>query len=76
MATKNIIVTGTSRGIGFELVKYLGEHDHNVLALTRNGEKIDLLQKTHKSITVLELDITVEKDLKIVTDFVQKNGRV
>ena len=72
MATKNIIVTGTSRGIGFELVKYLGEHDHNVLALTRNGEKIDLLQKTHKSITVLELDITVEKDLKIVTDFVQK----
>ena len=72
MATKNIIVTGTSRGIGFELVKYLGEHDHHILALTRNGEKIDLFQKTHKSITVLELDITVEKDLKVVTDFVQK----
>jgi len=71
MATKNIIITGTSRGIGFELVKYLGENGHNVLALTRNGNKIDLLKKTHKNITILEADITVEKDLKVITGFIK-----
>ena len=71
MVVKNIIVTGTSRGIGFELVKHLGENGHNVLALTRNGNKINLLKKTHKNIAVLEVDITVEDDLKVVVDFVQ-----
>lgn len=75
MESKNIIVTGTSRGIGFELVKYFSEQNHNVLALTRNREKIDLLQKTHKNIAALEVDITKEKDLKVVVNFVQNRWK-
>ncbi len=75
MAAKNIIVTGTSRGIGFELVKYFSENDHNVLALTRNREKIDLLQKTHSNIAVLEVDITKDEDLKVVSGFIQKQWK-
>ncbi|MCK4561329.1 MAG: SDR family NAD(P)-dependent oxidoreductase, partial [Flavobacteriaceae bacterium] len=75
METKNIIVTGTSRGIGFELVKFLSEQNHNVLALTRNREKIDPLQKTYKNIITLEVDITKEKDLKIVANFVQNKWK-
>ena len=70
--SKNIIVTGASRGIGFELVKYLGK-DHNVLALTRNEKHMDALQKSNKNITVLEVDITKKSDLKVVTNHVQSN---
>ena len=70
--SKNIIVTGASRGIGFELVKYLGK-DHNVLALTRNEKHMDALQKSNKNITVLEVDITKKSDLKVVTKYVQSN---
>ncbi len=68
---KNIIVTGASRGIGFELVKYFSEQNHNILVLTRNPEKIDLLQKTNSNITVLEVDITKKRDLKIIENFIQ-----
>jgi len=71
MNKKNIIITGASRGIGFELVKYFSEHDHQVLALTRNRQKIDLLQKTHSNIAALEVDITKEKDLKVIANFVK-----
>ena len=42
MQKKNIIVTGTSRGIGYELVKLFLEEGHNVLALSRNTEKVSL----------------------------------
>lgn len=75
MESKNIIVTGASRGIGFELVKFFSEQNHHVLALTRNREKIDLLQKTHNNIAALEVDITKEKDLKIVVNFVQNRWK-
>ncbi len=75
MASKNIIITGTSRGIGFELVKYLSEQDHHILALTRNSENIIRLQNTHKNIEALEVDITKEEDLDVVTHFVKNKWR-
>ncbi len=36
----NIIITGTSRGIGFELVKLFAKNGHKVLALSRNAEPV------------------------------------
>ncbi|MEN8187235.1 MAG: SDR family oxidoreductase [Bacteroidota bacterium] len=75
MESKNIVITGTSRGIGLELVKYLSEQGHQVLALTRNREKGDLLQRTHQNIANLEVEITKEKDLKVVSDFISKSWK-
>ncbi len=72
MESKNIIITGTSRGIGFEMVKYLGVN-HNVLALTRNANSMDSLQKSNTNITILKVDITKIADLKVITNFVQTN---
>ena len=37
---KNVIITGSSRGIGFELVKIFSEKDFNVITLSRNIEPI------------------------------------
>jgi len=75
MTQKKIIVTGASRGIGFELVKYFSKQHHQVLALTRNREKIDLLQRTHHHIAALEVDITKDKELKVVANFVQNRWK-
>lgn len=42
----NIIITGASRGIGYELVKLLSENPaNNILAVSRNREKLDQLKK-------------------------------
>ena len=42
--SKNVIITGTSRGIGFELVHLFANQGHNVLALSRNAQPVNNLQ--------------------------------
>ena len=54
--SKNIIITGTSRGIGFELVKLFSKQGHNVLALSRNAEPISKLKL--KNVTCLSFDLS------------------
>jgi len=73
MSTKKIIVTGASRGIGFELVKLLAIQGHKVLALSRNIDSLIKLQQSHKNISVLEVDISEEDQLNKVSDFVSVN---
>jgi 3-oxoacyl-[acyl-carrier protein] reductase len=70
---KKIVITGTSRGIGFELAKQFAENGHQVLALSRNTEP--LLAVNHKNITVLSVDISNGKDLNKVTDFIQNTWK-
>lgn len=75
MISKNIIITGASRGIGLELVKYFSDLKHRVLALTRNKQKLESLQQSNPNITCLELDICDETDLKLIENFVEKNWK-
>lgn len=69
--SKNIIITGTSRGIGYELVRLLAEESHQVLALSRNSDPIQNLNL--HNVTTFSFDITSEKSMNQVEDFVSKN---
>ena len=42
--SKHIIITGTSRGIGFEMVKQLSKQGHHILALSRNEAPVKALK--------------------------------
>ena len=67
---KNIIITGTSRGIGFEMTKLFSEAGHRVLALSRNSKPISDLNL--KNVTALEFDISNETEIVKLSDYFQK----
>jgi 3-oxoacyl-[acyl-carrier protein] reductase len=67
--SKNIVITGTSRGIGFELAKQFAENGHQVLALSRNSAPLSAIN--HKNITILSVDISNSPDLNKVSYFIK-----
>jgi len=64
---KNIIITGTSRGIGYELALQFANAGHQVLAISRKTpqELID-----NPNITCLSIDIAVEDEMHIIDKFI------
>lgn len=58
----NVIITGSSRGIGFELAKLFADEGHRVLALSRNAKPIADL--AHENITSFSFDLSDVTDLK------------
>jgi 3-oxoacyl-[acyl-carrier protein] reductase len=71
--SKNIVITGTSRGIGFELAKQFAENGHQVLALSRNSAPLSAIN--HENITVLSVDISETEDLHKVSDFIKSTWK-
>jgi NAD(P)-dependent dehydrogenase (short-subunit alcohol dehydrogenase family) len=69
---KNIIITGTSRGIGFELALQFANAGHQVLALSRKTPQA-LIE--HENITCLSIDISDENQLQQVSNFVSKTWK-
>ncbi|MFC5044155.1 SDR family NAD(P)-dependent oxidoreductase [Aquimarina hainanensis] len=53
---KKIIITGTSRGIGLEMVKLFAEEGHQVLALSRNEKPVTSLG--YSNVTAFSFDIS------------------
>ena len=68
---KNIIITGTSRGIGFELAQIFAKNNYNVLAISRNAEPLKKLNL--KNISTLSVDLSNDADYEKITNFVSKN---
>ncbi|WP_445454853.1 SDR family NAD(P)-dependent oxidoreductase [Flavobacterium sp. 25HG05S-40] len=66
MVSKNIIITGTSRGIGYELALQFANAGHQVLAVSRKASP-ELLG--NPNISCLSVDVSKESDLAIVEDF-------
>jgi len=70
---KNVVITGTSRGIGFELAKQFAENGHKVLALSRNTKPLQNFN--HKNIKVISVDLSINSDLNKVSDFIKSNWK-
>ncbi|MCL4171015.1 UNVERIFIED_CONTAM: hypothetical protein GTU68_050704, partial [Idotea baltica] len=70
---KNVVITGTSRGIGFELAQRFADKGHQVLALSRNTKPLQKIN--HPNISILSVDVSSNKDLNKIVDFVKKNWR-
>ena len=54
--SKNIVITGTSSGIGFELAKFFIKNKNQVLAISRNNS--DLRDLNLKGLNAVDFDIT------------------
>jgi 3-oxoacyl-[acyl-carrier protein] reductase len=70
---KNVIITGTSRGIGFELAQLFAKNNYQVLALSRNSEPLKKLNL--KNISTISVDLLKNEDLKKITTFVSENWK-
>lgn len=65
---KNVVITGTSRGIGFELAQQFANQGHQVLALSRNTKPLE--QINHSNITTISVDLSNEIDIEKAVSFV------
>jgi len=63
---KNIIITGTSRGIGYELALQFAKAGHHVLAISRKTPQV-LIE--NENITCLAVDLGNEEELVAVEKF-------
>jgi len=70
---KNIIVTGASRGIGYEMAQLFANEGHQVLALSRNEKPIAAL--SHKNIHTFSFDLCDPSDLSKMTDYISKHWK-
>ena len=67
---KNVVITGSSRGIGFELTKLFSDKGFKVFALSRNISKISNLKLPN--VVPYYLDISSEKSISKVVKLISK----
>jgi NAD(P)-dependent dehydrogenase (short-subunit alcohol dehydrogenase family) len=67
---KNIIITGTSRGIGYELALQFANAGHNVLAISRKTPQTFL---GNENITCLSVDLSDENEMQKVGNFISNS---
>lgn len=70
---KNVVITGTSRGIGFELAQQFAKNGYQVLALSRNTAPLEKIN--HKNITTLSVDLSHNEDIQKAVNFLKSNWK-
>ena len=63
---KNVVITGTSRVIGYQLVQLYGAKNYNVICLTRDLSTIP----NSKNISVVSTDLSSPESIKNAVDFI------
>lgn len=67
---KRVIITGTSRGIGLELVKIFAAKGHKVLAISRNIEPVRQLHL--ENVELISCDISDAVSVKTISEFLNR----
>jgi short-subunit dehydrogenase len=70
--SKNIIITGTSRGIGYELALQFANAGHNVLAISRKTPQTLL---GNENITCLSVDLSDETEMEKIENFLSHSWK-
>lgn len=68
---KNVVITGTSRGIGLEMVKLFSKMGHAVVAISRNTAPV--LDLNLAGVKAIECDITKESDFENVVKYFKEH---
>ena len=71
--SKNIIITGTSSGIGFELVNIFSKNNHRVLALSRDNSKLRELKLD--GVDAIDFDLN-HNDYEKINEFLKKAEKI
>lgn len=75
MPIKEIVITGASKGIGFETALFLAEKGHRVTAISRSEEKLENLRShAPEKIRILPLDITSKDAGTVISDFLNEHS--
>jgi NAD(P)-dependent dehydrogenase (short-subunit alcohol dehydrogenase family) len=69
---KNIIITGTSRGIGYELALQFAQQGHQVLAISRKTPQALI---DNPNITCLSIDLSSKKELEVISQFLSSTWK-
>lgn len=74
---KHIIITGASRGIGYETAKYLVDEGCSVTAIARSENRLnDLQEYSPDNIFILPLDITENDASKVIHEHLDNHQKV
>lgn len=75
---KNIVITGASKGIGFETALRLLDLDNKVVAIARSIEKLNRLEEHPNSefLTILPADLTDQEDLNKINEFFSTGDKI
>lgn len=68
--SKTVIITGTSRGIGYEMVKQFAALGHRVIALSRNEAPVVALQL--KNVEAFSFDLSDPDHQQVLDEFLKK----
>lgn len=70
---EHVVITGTSRGVGFELAQLFANNGYQVLAVSRNTKPLSAIK--HKNITSISVDLSKDAEIKKVAEFVQSSWK-
>lgn len=71
---KDIVITGASSGIGFELTKLFFDEGFNVVAVSRNITKNkDLKKFAGKNLFLIDADVSIQSEIEKLYTFAKKN---
>ena len=72
--SKNVIITGTSSGIGYELVKIFSEKNYEVLALSRDNSI--LRSQNLSGVTSIDFDLTDYKNYTQLDEYIKSFKKI